>query len=100
MRLRSCRCVADFGVEQRAEVLSRLHGARVNMRRSTDRKAFQPSQNHWTFKVGLFKEHVTREQLRIVLLNHADPIIKGRACEWKTKHLGAGIYALWAEEKP
>jgi hypothetical protein len=61
---------------------------------------FQPSMNHWTMALGLFKERVTKEQLRSVLLNVADPIVKGRLCKWKSRHVGAGIYELWAEDQP
>jgi len=53
---------------------------------------FIPSNNHWT--VRSFKERVTRAQGRDVLLNRAEPIVKGEMCEWKLKHIGLGIYEL------
>lgn len=61
---------------------------------------FIPSSNHWLCRPGLFYENVTREQLRYVLLNCADPIISGRLHRWKSRHVGAGVYKLWAETEP
>jgi hypothetical protein len=70
----------------------------VSHNRLTDTtEAFQPSDNHWTMAPGVFKERVTKEQLRSVLLNVADPIVKGTLCKWRSKHLGVGIYDLWIE---
>jgi hypothetical protein len=60
---------------------------------------FVPSNNHWTMAPGLFKERVTTAQLRHVLLNVADPIVKGRLLQWKSKHVGVGVHDLWAGER-
>lgn len=60
---------------------------------------FQPSINHWSLAPGRFKERMTRGQLRAILLNHADPIIRGELRVWKSKHIGAGIYEVWTEER-
>jgi hypothetical protein len=68
------------------------------MATSKQGERFTPSDNHWHIRPGLFYEHVTREQLRYVLLNCADPIIGGKLYSWKSRHVGAGIYKLWVEE--
>lgn len=61
---------------------------------------FRPSDNHYVCRpVGTFKERVTKEQARHVLLNDASPIIAGRMYEWKTKHVGVGVYELWVGER-
>lgn len=67
------------------------------MSRQSKTEEFRPSNAHWNFKTGLFKERVTKPQLRHLLLNHSDPIIRSHVCKWKHKHLGAGVYELWAE---
>ena len=60
---------------------------------------FRVSSNHWRMRLGLFRERITRAQLRSLLLDQPDPIVHGRLCCWKTKHLGVGVYELWAAEK-
>ena len=60
---------------------------------------FNPSSNHWRMAPGLFKERVTRQQLRDVLLHSADPIIRGTLYKWSSRHIGAGVYELFAEER-
>ena len=59
---------------------------------------FIESTNHRIMAFGYFVEKVTREQLRQVLLR-PDPIAHGEPCEWKHKHIGAGVYKLWIEPK-
>jgi len=69
----------------------------------TPATAFRPSPNHWSMRLGLFRERVTRAQLRDLLLNQCDPIVRGEVCRWKQRHLGVGVYELWVEapeEKP
>jgi len=56
---------------------------------------FKPSESHWVFP-GIYKERVTRKQLREVLLQ-PDPFINGHFYEWHTAHKGVGIYDLWVE---
>ena len=55
------------------------------------------SENHW--KVPFFyKQRVTRQELRQILLNNQDSaIIQGRVMTLKKKHLGAGVYEVWFE---
>lgn len=60
---------------------------------------FHPSVNHWNLRTGLYKERVTKKQLQSLLLQ-SPPFIGGLLCDWKSKHLGAGIYEIWAEERP
>jgi hypothetical protein len=57
---------------------------------------WHPSKNHWIYKPGLFKERVTRSQLRQMLLGDS-PIVFGEVREWKFKHLGVGVYEVWVE---
>lgn len=65
------------------------------------RQPFEPSINHWKMKPGVFKERVTKKQLQSVLLNQQPPIfVQGTACDWKSKHVGVGIYELWVEARP
>lgn len=59
---------------------------------------FVPSPNHWAMRRGLFRERVTKAQLRDLLLNQCDPTVRGTLCKWKHKHLGVGVYELWVEE--
>lgn len=60
---------------------------------------FRPSDNHWRHALGVYRERITREQLKHHLLNNPDPIYEGELCIWKHKHLGVGVYELWIEEK-
>ncbi len=57
---------------------------------------FIPADGHWTLALGLFSENITAKQLRSLLLGDHQPIIRGRLCKWKSKHLGVGIYELRA----
>lgn len=61
-------------------------------------KEFRPSNNHYTMALGLFRERLTKPQLQYVLLHRGNPIINGALCEWKHKHIGVGVYELWAEK--
>lgn len=65
---------------------------------SKDDAAFRPSDGHWHYALGFFKERVTKSQLRQALLG-PEPIIKGELCDWKSRHVGAGIYEMWAEAR-
>jgi len=56
-----------------------------------------PSINHYNIKN--FFETVTYEQLKSILLRHDTIMRWGVLCDAKTKHLGAGIYRLWYEER-
>ncbi len=57
------------------------------------------NNNHWN--IASYKQRVTREELRTILLESQDTIIRfGNLCEMKKKHLGAGIYEIWFERKP
>lgn len=58
---------------------------------------FEPSQNHWT--VRGFRERVTKEQARDVLLNRPDPIVAGKLKEWKSRHVGIDVYEIWIGER-
>lgn len=62
-------------------------------------EVFVPSIDHWSTRPDRFYEHVTGEQLRHVLMYCADPIISGKLYGWKSRHVGAGVYKLWAEER-
>lgn len=55
---------------------------------------WHPSKNHWIYAPGVFRERVTRSQLRSMLLNDK-PITHGEVREWKFKHLGVGVYEVW-----
>jgi hypothetical protein len=60
---------------------------------------FTPSINHWTIcPLGTFREKVAKAQLRGVLLNAPAPIVRGSLCQWRHRHLGVGVYELWAEK--
>lgn len=50
-------------------------------------------------KLGLYRERITRKQLQYHLLNNPDPIYGGKLMAWRNKHIGAGIYEIWIEEK-
>lgn len=60
---------------------------------------FIPSKNHYVInpEAILYKERVTRKQLRYVLLEIPNPVVKGRVRNWKHKHIGAGVYELWVD---
>ena len=51
------------------------------------------SENHWRMP-GVFKETMTRTQLRAALLEHPQPFACGRLWRVKSKHLGAGVYEV------
>ena len=57
--------------------------------------AFLPSDDHWKFALGVYKERITRAQLSYVLLHCPDPIYRGRLHRWESFHIGAGVYDLW-----
>lgn len=59
-------------------------------------ETWYPSKSHWIYNPGIFKERVTRSQLRSLLLGDP-PITKGHVREWKFKHLGVGVYEVWVE---
>lgn len=61
-------------------------------------KAFEPSINHW--KVNGYKERMTKAQYQWLLLNRDLEFRFGAGCEWKGKHVDAGIYEVWLEERP
>ena len=61
--------------------------------------SFSPSDAHWRFSLGIYRETVTRKQLRHVLLNCPDPIYQGRLHTWKSKYRGAGICELFISEE-
>lgn len=63
----------------------------------TNQERFSPSTNHWRI-VG-YKERVTRKQLQDVLLESPDPIIQGEVWTWAHRHIGVGIYELWAKRR-
>ncbi len=63
-------------------------------------ETFIPSDDHWKFNLGLYKERLTRQQLRYMLLNSPEPIYQGKLHTWKNKHVGAGIYEIWISEEP
>lgn len=57
------------------------------------------SINHW--KTCCFKQRVTRKQLKNILLEDGDWIMRhGQRCELQKKHLGAGVYEIWFKSSP
>ena len=57
----------------------------------------QLDNDHWRRKG--YRQRVTREQLRELLLQEKDhAIIHGRILPMKTRHLGVGVYEIWFEE--
>ncbi len=51
---------------------------------------------HW--RVKGYKQRVTREQLKELLLNEEDRcIIAGDIRPMRRKHLGVGVYEIWFE---
>jgi hypothetical protein len=56
------------------------------------------SSNHW---IGpQFTQNVTTKQLRTILLEGNDKIIrKGHLCVMMKKALGAGVYCIWFEKR-
>ncbi len=57
------------------------------------------NEQHWT--TFTYRQRITREQLRTLLLEERDTLIRfGRFCTMKKKYLGAGVYEIWFEPKP
>lgn len=57
------------------------------------------SDNHW--KVASYRQRITRDELRKLLLESQDTIIRfGSVCDMQKKHLGAGVYEVWFEKRP
>lgn len=63
-----------------------------------DLEPFSPCDNHWNLTLGLYRERLTRAQLKYHLLNNPDPIYCGRLLRWANRHVGAGIYEIWIED--
>lgn len=61
---------------------------------------FSPSDEHWKHPLGLFKERITTNQFRYLLLNIPDPIYQGRLHKWENEYLGAGIYEIYISLSP
>lgn len=57
------------------------------------------SENHWRAPT-YYKQRITREELRTILLKGQDiTIIQGRLMTLQKKHLGAGIYEVWFDKE-
>jgi hypothetical protein len=66
------------------------------MSQRTPQTVFHPSSAHWSM-VG-YKERARRKDYQALLL--AGPVFRnGALCDWKGKHLGAGIYDVWLEDR-
>lgn len=61
-------------------------------------RSFTPSTNHWTLRA--YKERCTKQQYRALLLNRGWEFKNGAIHDWKGKHIDAGIYEIWLEERP
>ena len=57
---------------------------------------FLPSYSHWAFPS--YRERVRKADYQKLLLS-GSTFRNGLLCEWKGKHVGAGIYEVWLEEK-
>lgn len=68
------------------------------MTEATKTKAFEPSVNHWTMRA--YRERCTRKQYQHLLMNRCWEFRNGAMCDWKGKHIDAGIYEIWLEERP
>lgn len=61
-------------------------------------QVFSPSENHW--RVNNYRERITQKQLRSMVLNSNDTIIRaGRLCDLKKKSMGTGVYEIWFEAR-
>lgn len=57
----------------------------------------EPNINHWNMVD--FRQTVTRDELKYILLHYDNIIRAGKLCDVKTKHLGVGVYQIWYEER-
>jgi hypothetical protein len=52
---------------------------------------------HWVFLD--YKQRCTRKTTQNILINHPTIIFKGRLYNIKSKHIGAGVYEVYKEER-
>lgn len=51
---------------------------------------------HWA--MPSYRQRITSKELKSILLNHQDTIIRfGSCCSMRKKSLGVGIYEIWFE---
>ncbi len=60
--------------------------------------SFAPSDDHTTWRLGLYRERVTTAQLNQVLLTDGNRINHGTVCEWHHRRVGPGVHEIWLEK--
>jgi hypothetical protein len=73
------------------------HALAVTARKKQEAEYYRnlsPDAGHWAS--ALFMQTVTTKQLRALLLNEHDTVIRaGCLCDLKKKYLGVGVYKIW-----
>lgn len=57
------------------------------------------SINHWNFVDDLYKQNMTKKELKETLLECDFVFKNGEIYNIKSKHLGVNVYSVWLEKK-